>query len=82
MKDIRFLSTLVAAIAAWAALAFGLAVPPAAAEPSGCYSPLPWAVCNQPWNNYPPGSWSFDPGPRQWGPQGYVPCTPANGCDS
>ncbi|MGB3285384.1 hypothetical protein [Mycolicibacter algericus] len=83
MIDIRFLGTAAAAILAWAASILGLAAPPANANPdNGCYSPLPWAVCNQPWNNYPPGSWSFNPGPRQWGPHGYVPCTAANGCDS
>ncbi|GFG68418.1 MULTISPECIES: hypothetical protein [Mycolicibacter] len=86
MKDIRrLLGPVIAAIPAWAALGFGFPTPSANAdsgtEPSGCYSSLPWAVCNQPWNNYPPGSWSFNPGPRQWGPQGYVPCMPQNGCD-
>ena len=76
----QILVTVISAISLWAAMGFGFAALPAGADP-GCYSSLPWAVCNQPWNNYPPGSWSFNPGPRQWGPQGYVPCTADNGCD-
>jgi hypothetical protein len=30
-------------------------------------------VCNEPWNNYPPGDYSLNPEPGQMGPGGYVP---------
>jgi hypothetical protein len=67
----------------FSAVGLGLLLTPTAqADPDNdCYSSLPWAVCNEPWNNYPPDSWNFDPAPGQWGPHGYVPCTTPGGCN-
>lgn len=61
-------------------LAISLATPAAADPNPNCYSQLPWAVCNEPWNNYMPGSWDFNPEPGQWGPGGYRYCDASEGC--
>jgi hypothetical protein len=78
----RSLAGIAGSLLFFAAVTIGLSAPAAQADPgNGCYSSLPWAICNEPWNNYPPGSWNFDPKPAQWGPHGYVPCTTPGGCN-